>query len=697
MPPLILFNKEWRVGTDDFVYSSIIEVLVRGGWTLGLSFILGFHVQEAGSLKCLGKEYQYTTAYLITAFIFQIITSVNLVQLSFYSSRGKIFDKSYPHPRRLVSPLIYVNILLTVIEFALTCVGTFFAIKDLLRCMDEARERIVIIIILVIIAATYVLLLTKMAIALTAIKPFSRPKAPEETRHLLAIQSHSREIQRRESELTYRGLRCLMPCTNDESTVQAFQEISNLLSKIFHDSDLVPSDILAGLLILHYKHSIRTEVPDLAPAPVVTQNLEQNSCKKDLAELKYFFKYSVAAYGCWWYLIDSPCGHVCSLAAHLSYCPCFPCMAPQSGLVEGDGCCLCNLAAAKAMLNVSTDDFVIFDNRNRIQEVPYYMTVDPLQKTLVISIRGTLSIHDMFTDLRGEAGALSEGIMEIEMREDFRAHKGMVAAARYVYRRLHGLPVSEREADDQERRENILALTLAHFDDHKVVVTGHSLGAGTAVILTFLLRAKYPDRDIRCLAYSPPGGLLSPAAAEESDKFTLSLVAGDDVIPRTSLPNIGRLSSDIRKMCERCEIPKYKLFGHGLVALCCCFKSSLIREEVSRMSMEEDGNTRQQLSIKEFGPMTPAAPDTPASDTSSHMLLSEPDVEPVCVEGASAPLSAAQSEPMYLPGRIVYIEEQDGMCSSSYRPKHSFSSIIVSPRMIADHLPNFITHLLEKT
>ena len=38
------------------------------------------------------------------------------------------------------------------------------------------------------------------------------------------------------------------------------------------------------------------------------------------------------------------------------------------------------------------------------------------------------------------------------------------------------------------------------------------------------------------------GGLLSPAAATESEKFTLSLVVGDDVIPRTSLPNISRLS-----------------------------------------------------------------------------------------------------------------------------------------------------------
>lgn len=687
MPPLVLFNKEWRVGTDDFVYSSIIEVLVRGGWTVGLSFILGFHVQEAGTLKCLGKEYQFTTAYLITAFIFQAINTANLILLSYYSSRGKIFDKSSPHPRRFVSPLIYVNIFLTVIEFILTCVGTFFAIKDLLRCMDEERERVVIIIILVIISATFILLLVKMAIALTAIRPFSRA-VPEESQLLL----HNRDIQRRESELTYRGLRCLMPCTNDESTVQAFQEISNLLSKIFHDGDLVPSDILAGLLILHYKHSIRDEIPALSP--LVNRAPLKESCTNDLAELKYFFKYSVAAYGCWWYLVDSPCGHVCSLAAHLSFCPCLPCMGPQDGLVEGDGCCLCNLAAARAMLNITHDDFVIFDNRNRIQEVPYYMTVDSLKKTLVISIRGTLSISDMFTDLRGEAGHLSEGIQEVEMREDFRAHKGMVAAARYVYRRLHGLPVNEKEADRQgSRRENILALTLAQFDDHKLVVTGHSLGAGTAVILTFLLRSKYPTRDIRCLAYSPPGGLLSPAAAAESDKFTLSLVAGDDVIPRTSLPNIGRLSSDIRRICERCDLPKYKLFGHGLVALCCCFKSSLIREEVARM-YADDSRHRQQLNITEVSsPTSLVSPDTPSSDTSSQNLLAEP----VLVKDTSAPVSAAHSEPLYLPGRIVYIEEEDGMCSSSYRTKDSFSSILVSPRMLADHLPNYINHLLDKT
>ena len=40
----------------------------------------------------------------------------------------------------------------------------------------------------------------------------------------------------------------------------------------------------------------------------------------------------------------------------------------------------------------------------------------------------------------------------------------------------------------------------------KIVITGHSLGAGTAALLAILLRPKYPD--LKCFTYSPPGGLM---------------------------------------------------------------------------------------------------------------------------------------------------------------------------------------------
>ena len=37
--------------------------------------------------------------------------------------------------------------------------------------------------------------------------------------------------------------------------------------------------------------------------------------------------------------------------------------------------------------------------RNRIQEVPFFMVVDDEKKSIIISIRGTISIADMFTGM----------------------------------------------------------------------------------------------------------------------------------------------------------------------------------------------------------------------------------------------------------------------------------------------------------
>ena len=69
------------------------------------------------------------------------------------------------------------------------------------------------------------------------------------------------------------------------------------------------------------------------------------------------------------------------------------------------------------------------------------------------------------------------------------------------YRRLHRTgPVTGLDLSR--------ALSEPQYGNYKIVVTGHSLGAGTATILAFLLREKYPERGVTCYAFSPPGGLL---------------------------------------------------------------------------------------------------------------------------------------------------------------------------------------------
>ena len=53
-------------------------------------------------------------------------------------------------------------------------------------------------------------------------------------------------------------------------------------------------------------------------------------------------------------------------------------------------------------------------------------------------------------------------------------------------------------------------------------------GAGTAAILAMLLRPAWPE--LRCFAYSPPGGLISDKASESTKAYITSVTLGDDFI-----------------------------------------------------------------------------------------------------------------------------------------------------------------------
>ena len=294
----------------------------------------------------------------------------------------------------------------------------------------------------------------------------------------------------------------------------------------------------------------------------------------------HYFQYASAAYGYWWYVMQAPCAHACSLGSYLNCFPNLCCLRREFDMVvRGDGICHCNTAAMQAMLELKNDDILMFDNRNHIEQVPFFLVGDKRTESLVVSIRGTLSLADMLTDLRGEPEFMKEVFAELNLANlnpTWQGHKGMCKAAAYVYGRLHSDP------DDP----NLLEHALQQTNYKQIVVTGHSLGAGTAAILTFLLRAKYPNLRVVCYAYSPPGGLLDAEAAKESEKFCMSVVIGDDVIPRTSLHNIASLSQSIKRVCRNCQLPKYKVFGYGLLGACGCCpqpRENTLRQEAQRL------------------------------------------------------------------------------------------------------------------
>lgn len=159
----------------------------------------------------------------------------------------------------------------------------------------------------------------------------------------------------------------------------------------------------------------------------------------------------------------------------------------------------------------------------------HFLCFDSEKKEAILSIRGTSTPADALTDLAGniEERAVDNGKLY--------AHAGFLTSAESVLQRT--VPA--------------LRDLLAPLG-YGLIVTGHSLGASTACLVTRLLRAQMaewsdPLASLRCVAFAPcpcmdavNAGLC--ADGEDGHPLVLSFVCNDDAVPRISMQNLGRLS-----------------------------------------------------------------------------------------------------------------------------------------------------------
>lgn len=91
----------------------------------------------------------------------------------------------------------------------------------------------------------------------------------------------------------------------------------------------------------------------------------------------------------------------------------------------------------------------------------------------------------------------------------------------------------------------------------ELVVVGHSLGAGAAALISLKLRQFYPD--LRCLAFSCPGALVSKNLSHAMAPFCTTLAVGKDAVPRATVTTLARLMDELITSLARCRQPKTRV------------------------------------------------------------------------------------------------------------------------------------------
>eukprot|EP01134_Creolimax_fragrantissima_P000255 CFRG0255T1 len=717
MPRLKLYNRYWLVASDDFVGVGVTVFLYRMLWatcTLGSIFYLW-------NRGCHSESHLY--AYLVGSFAICIILAIVGVAVTRVSAMGCIMESTRRAP---LNSLLYFMTGMFVFEALWTAYGCWMLWGRCFRLCHTPKGDLTPGFLA---AGTIAVACVSLGLViLTVVCWYDRTSS--------VVLSDGGEFfhanrQKTISKIVQSLLCCTRMGKSREGSIDPYDEVSALLISLISEeiADVAPSDIVAALILLKGEHSRLYGVEDI-PGNDRVDLRDSNSCHAIL-RAGYFVKYAVASYGWPVYLymhlfsgllkLMGCCRHrntktvdsilsarllehenmsndmsglnrsssggrglhssggatrgAVDRSADMNYGMYNRVRRKRSieSRVVNDNCCSCNFIAMKLKTGIQDDeDVVYFNYLNNFAETPYYVVRDHNRKSIVISIRGSMSLNDALTDLHATP------VMFDEFSHGDWCHQGILFAARYVYQELTDGLILEDAFEDFE-----------HYD---LVVVGHSLGAATASLLSIMLHEQYGSK-LSCYAYSPPSGLMSASLASRCESYCMSVVVGRDIVPRLSIPNIVRFRDEMVTVIDQSLQPKYAIIGSGIRSvLAGAFRNS------ERNSRPEDTDLEAGLTV--------------ASEHSS--FLGSNNATEQDVVASSSPTTVRTPTPPYneedvksvscLPGKVLHLVLNDSTHAlphvkreyvPCWRDKQYFNRILISPLIIAEHLPDRVQTVLE--
>ncbi|XP_053847762.1 diacylglycerol lipase-beta isoform X2 [Vidua macroura] len=609
MPGLVLFGRRWAIGSDDFVLPGAFELFVRLVWWIGILVLYAVH---KGQFNCPGGGLLHS--YLLGLIILLASIICALFALVYVSMQGTI---SNPGPRKSLPKILYTRLLLYFPEFIWAVVGAVWVSDNSVQC-----EKTVINGVIGTVIASWIIIIFTIIGVVIVFDPLGGKKTfylPDGvSRNLESSQSGQLlyNVKSSATRVWEKRIRLLCCCiVQDDDHRVAFTSIAELFRSYFSDTDLVPSDIAAGLILLHQEQDKMENCPKdpeevlcHSPSSLVTDDLDV-----ELENAAHYMLFAAAAYGWPYYVYTNPYTALCKLNGDCCR------NRPTDSDITGSDRHNFHFGSILKITGLQYRDFIHISFHNKIYEIPFFVALDHKKEAIVVAVRGTLSFEDILTDLSADC----EDLTLEEVLENGFVHKGITQAANYIYRKLIN--------------DGILNQAFTIAPEYKLVIVGHSLGGGTASILAIMLRNSFPT--LRCYAFSPPGGLLSKSLADYTKHFIVSVIVGKDLVARLSMPNMEDLKRRIVRIVANCNRPKYQILLRG-----CWYE--VFGGDPDDFPTELDGRNQDALTqplLAEESLMVHRSPSYNALEEEPHLN------------------SPPQYPHLYLPGRIIHVVEE---CSS---------------------------------